>query len=231
LFLTYEIMTNDVWKSRYLDAYDKVLLNSDIYLAVRNFHVNAMKKCKIVLDSGAGTGNVTEELLKQGHVVYAIDTSKKALEILRKKCTKYDQRLKIYDISAEQLPFDNEKFDGVTSMFTAHFVDDFDKYLTEHYRVLRKNGIFAFTGRTSGENMKLVLESYENSLRKRDLFPKLAPEMNIMRKSILGKVSKIVKQGYASKETKKILENIEFKNIREFPNPYFGQCYSLIAHK
>ena len=59
-----------------------------------------MKKCKLVLDSGAGTGNVTEELLKKGHIVYAIDTSKKALDILREKCTKYDSKRKIYNINA-----------------------------------------------------------------------------------------------------------------------------------
>jgi ubiquinone/menaquinone biosynthesis C-methylase UbiE len=224
-------MTNKLWESRYLDAYDKVLLNSDIYLAVRNFHVNAMKKCKIVLDSGAGTGNVTEELLKQGRIVYVIDASKKALDILEKKCTKYDPKLKVYNRNAEELPFDNEKFDGITSMFTAHFVDDFDKYLAEHYRVLRKNGIFAFTGRTSGENMRLVLESYENSLRKGGLLPKLTPEMDIMSESILNKVSKIVKHGYTSEEMRKILEAIGFKKIQEFQNPYFGQCYSLIAYK
>ena len=50
-------MTSDIWESKYFDAYDKVLLNCDIYLAVRNFHVNAMKEVMLVLDSGCGTGN------------------------------------------------------------------------------------------------------------------------------------------------------------------------------
>ncbi|MCK5177004.1 MAG: hypothetical protein KAQ92_04725, partial [Candidatus Aenigmarchaeota archaeon] len=99
------------------------------------------------------------------------------------------------------------------------------------HRVLRKNGIFIFTGRSSGENMRLVLESYENSLRKRGLLQKYTLEMNIMSESILNKKCKIVKHSYTSEEMKKILEKIGFKNIQEFPNPYFGQCYSLIAQK
>ena len=74
---------DDVWESEYIDAYDKVLLNSDLYLTVRDFHVNSMEGCEKVLDSGCGTGNVTTELLKRGHKVYAIDPSIKSLEKLR----------------------------------------------------------------------------------------------------------------------------------------------------
>jgi ubiquinone/menaquinone biosynthesis C-methylase UbiE len=224
-------MVEDVWESRYLDAYDKVLLNSEIYLAVRDFHVNAMKGRRIVLDSGCGTGNVTVELLKRGHTVHAIDTSRKALDILGKKCLKHSQRLRVYNMSAERLPFEDNTFDGVTSMFVAHFVGDFEGYLKEHYRVLKPNGVFAFTGRTSGENIELVAESYENSLRKKGLLPKLEKEMEIMREDLLGKVSKIVKHPYTAEETKKVLQRIGFKEIHEFPNPYFGQCYSLLARK
>ena len=117
-------MKNDVWESKYFDAYDKVLLNSDIYLAVRDFHVNSMKNCHIVLDSGCGTGNVTLELLKRGHIVYAVDNSKKALDILRKKCAKYSKQLHIHNIDAKKLPFDDEVFDGVTSMFVVYYMDD-----------------------------------------------------------------------------------------------------------
>ncbi|MDI6825741.1 MAG: class I SAM-dependent methyltransferase [Candidatus Aenigmarchaeota archaeon] len=65
--------------------------------------------------------------------------------------TKYIERLHTHNISAEQLPFEDEMFDGITSMFVVHFVDDFEKYLKEHHRVLKKNGFFALTGRTSGE--------------------------------------------------------------------------------
>lgn len=224
-------MKNDIWESEYFGAYDKVMLNSDIYLAVRDFHIRAMKNCKTVLDSGCGTGNVTAQLLKKGYIVYAVDTSKKALEILSEKCQPNIQRLHIYNINAGDLPFEDRMFDGVTSMFVAHFVDDFQNYLREQYRVLKKNGIFALTGRVSGENMEQVIESYENSLRKRGLLPKYAREMNVVRESILNGVSKIVKHKYTAGEVIDLLGRIGFKEIQDVPNPYFGQCYSLIMRK
>ncbi len=224
-------MTSNVWESEYFDAYDKVLLNSDIYLFVRDFHINAMMDCQKVLDSGCGTGNVAIELLRQGKQVSAIDTSKKALETLEVKCACYNEKIRIFNLNAEQLPFEDNYFNGITSMFVVHFTNDLESYLKEHYRVLRKNGIFALTGRTSGENMELVVQSYEDSLRKRNLLPQLQKELDIMKEGILNGVSKIVKSGYTFHEMKTILEKTGFKEIQEFPNPYFGQCYSLLAKK
>ena len=36
---------------------------------------------------------------------------------------------------------------------------------------------------------------------------------------------------YGKDKVHALYEKIGFKNIQEFPNPYFGQCYSLIAQK
>lgn len=56
--------------------------------------------------------------------------------------------------------------------------------------------------------------------------------MKIVRESILHGVSKAVKHGYTAEEMKDILINrIGFKDVKEFDNPYFGQCYSLVARK
>lgn len=224
-------MTSDIWESKYLDAYGKVLLNCDIYLAVRDFHIDAMRQCEIVLDSGSGTGNVTRELLIQGKFVHAVDKSKKALQILEDKCKDYKERLKIYKINAEKLPFADETFNGITSMFVLNFVDDFEAYLREHYRVLRENGIFAISARKSAEKTELFLQSYEYSLRKRGLLPQLEREMEIIRKGNLGEVRTAIKHLHSPATIEEILRGIGFREIKEFPNPYFGERYSLVARK
>lgn len=96
------IMPENVWESRYFDVYDKILLNSDIYLAVRDFHTSAVSGHPLVLDSGCGTGNVTIELLKNKHSVHAIDTSRKALGILKNKCAINTEFLHICNTHALQ---------------------------------------------------------------------------------------------------------------------------------
>jgi len=228
-------MTN-VWESDYIEvAYDNVLSYSSIYLEVRDFHINAMNGCVAVLDSGCGTGSVAVELLKRGAVVYAVDTSRTALEILQRKCGPYRERLHVYNTTAERLSFlEDETLDGVTSMFVVHFVDDFDSYLREHFRVLKKGGIFALTGRTrgTGEDMNIIADSYKDDLRKAG---KLEEEgyrkaMGIMRERMVS-VGQSVKHGYTAEQMIEILTQIGFVDIQEHPNPYFGQCYSLTSRK
>ncbi|RLG14233.1 MAG: hypothetical protein DRN66_02580 [Candidatus Nanohalarchaeota archaeon] len=225
-------MADNVWESEYLDVYDTILLNSEIYMAVRNFHVNAMRWCRIVLDSCCGTGNTTVELLKKDHIVYAIDISEKSRSILRKKCAQYAHRIPLLNADARHLTeFKDEMFDGITSMFVVYYIDDYEAYLRETYRVLKKNGIFALTGRVSAKNMELILNSYKSSLKEKGLLHGLEPEFSKFKDKFFNNVTKAVINGRTFEEMKKILEKIEFKNIRKFPNPYFGQCYSLTAEK
>ncbi|MCK4730154.1 MAG: class I SAM-dependent methyltransferase [Candidatus Aenigmarchaeota archaeon] len=225
-------MASSVWESEYLEVYDTILLNSEIYLTVRDFHVNAMRGCPIILDSCCGTGNTTLELLKKGHIVYAIDQSKKARDILRKKCAQYANRLPILNADAKHLTeFEDEMFDGISSMFAVYYINDFEQYLREIYRILKPNGIFALTGRVSAKNMELILKSYENSLREKGLLPGLNPEFSIFRKKFLNNVTKAVINCHTFKEMSDLLKKIGFKNIWESSNPYLGQCYSLIAQK
>ncbi len=224
-------MSDEVWKSEYIDVYDKVLLNSDIYLVVRDFHINAMNNCDIVLDSGCGTGNVTNELLRQGKTVYAVDNSRKALDILKKKCSENKEKLYVYNLNAGELPLEDQKFDGITSMFVVYYITDYQKYLEETYRVLKDGGVLALTDRISSENMGFLLKSYEESLRKRGLLPKLEFEFKVFKENFSENVIKAVKKGHTFEETRSIMETLGFSGIKEYPNPYFGQCYSLIAHK
>jgi ubiquinone/menaquinone biosynthesis C-methylase UbiE len=220
-----------VWESSYLDAYDKILLNSDIYLAVRDFHVKAMADSHKVLDSGCGTGNVAIELLKKGHVVYAVDNSEKALGMLRKKCPQYADSLHVYKEDAGKLPFGNGMFDGITSMFVVYYLDRPEDCIKENYRVLKEDGVLALTGRASAENMEKVLRSYEESLRKRRLLEEVAPEFSIFKKKFMKGVTKAAANCQTYEEMKGMLQSTGFRNIRQFPNPYFGQCYSLVARK
>jgi len=221
----------DVWEGVYLDSYDTVVLNSDIYLQVRDLHVKAMASCDLVLDSGAGTGNVTVELLEQGKETFAADLSKKALGILQAKCRDLSGKLHIIRLNGRDLPFRDRSFDGISSMFTVHFVDDIQQYLKEHYRVLRRNGLLMLTWRVSGEDMEKVVCSYEESLERRNLLGVLKGEMDVVRRTILGKVSQALRHQCGPDEMRMALEEPGFHGFRAMNNPYFGQCHSLFMRK
>lgn len=155
-------MAADVWAMP-PGSLDRALNSSETYRATACFHVNALGRCGTVLDSGCGTGNVALRLLRRGKTVHAVDTNPDALEILEKKCAAYKKFLRVYNTSAEKLPFRDREFDGITSMFVANFVSDFEKYLSEHHRVLRENGFLALSsapGRNclTPEGMKRLLE-------------------------------------------------------------------------
>lgn len=89
-----------------------------------------------MLDSGCGDGYYTmgmyDTVCKYKNAeVYAIDVSKEALKIASRTCTK----VKFAVASAYKLPFTNESFDIVTSIFAPLAYNEF-------YRVLKKDGIF-----------------------------------------------------------------------------------------
>lgn len=89
-----------------------------------------------LLDSGCGDGYYTRGMCdilceKKNSVVYAIDVSKEALKIASKTC----KNAKFAVASAYRLPFENDSFDIVTSLFAPLAHDEF-------YRVLKKSGIF-----------------------------------------------------------------------------------------
>jgi ubiquinone/menaquinone biosynthesis C-methylase UbiE len=216
-------MTN---KNKLLTAYDNVLLNSDIYLTVRDVHVNALKNRQLILDSGCGTGNVTLELLKQNRVVYAADISKESLAMLKRKSLKYAQGLKIYNINIERkLPFENEKFDGLTSMFVIHLVKNVEKYFKEHYRILKSGGVFVLTGRMSKKNMERVFKSHENSLANRGLLTKYKKDLALINHRLVYEVDEIMEHTHSFEDIKKLLKKVGFQKIKRLKNPYFGQYY------
>lgn len=115
-------------------------LNKGYYDALKNNLCHEIKKYVkkgvSILDSGCGDGYYTAGMCdlvsgSEGGEVYAIDVSKEALKIAAKCCA--DAKLAV--ASAYKLPFTDESFDLVSSIFAPLAFDEF-------YRVLKKDGIF-----------------------------------------------------------------------------------------
>jgi len=94
-----------------------------------------------VLDVATGTGAVARELLTQkGCTVVGLDQSPEMLAEARRRLPK---EVKLVEASAEQLPFPDAAFDGLTFTYLLRYVDDPAAVLPELVRVVRPGGPIA----------------------------------------------------------------------------------------
>jgi SAM-dependent methyltransferase len=88
-----------------------------------------------VLELGAGTGKLTEQLVALGHDVHATDPDPKMLAVLEKHLPE----VRVSQATAEEIPAGDSSYDVVVSAQAFHWFDH-DKALPEIARVLRPRG-------------------------------------------------------------------------------------------
>lgn len=93
-----------------------------------------------LLDVGCGTGAHTAALSERGWAVTGVDTSQDMLRRAR------ERGIDVVEADAAALPFEDESFDAVVSMWTHTDVDDFAAVVREVARVLRQDGPFVYLG-------------------------------------------------------------------------------------
>ena len=103
-----------------------------------------LKNISNVLEIGCGVGITAAHLYNKYNMnVVGTDVDPKQI-MFAKKHQKESKRLKFMELDATILPFENQEFDMVISMFVLHHIGSWDKTLTEISRVLKPNGYFIF---------------------------------------------------------------------------------------
>ena len=96
------------------------------------------------MDVATGTGDVAFGFFKKYNVsVTGLDIAKNMIEISNKKAKKYSGIINFIVGDAENMEFDNNKFDALTISFGFRNVGSYDTALSEFYRVLNNNGKIA----------------------------------------------------------------------------------------
>ena len=100
-----------------------------------------IKKGDKVLDVGCGSGRHAFFLLEKGCNVAGVDISQKMLEISKEKAEKKKYPLSLFLADCNNLPFENESFDGVVSIYgpLTHIQNSIN-CVNEMMRVLKKGG-------------------------------------------------------------------------------------------
>ncbi len=146
-------MTRKVVKEKYREIGEDYY-NSRKYKTGRSYFYNEMLempttlkllgdvKNKKVLDLGCGPGLYAKKLSERGTKVKGIDLSRDLIKIAKRENPNIE--FKIGD--AENLPYKNSEFDIVLAALVLGHLSNWDKALSEINRVLKRGGIFVFSG-------------------------------------------------------------------------------------
>ena len=109
---------------------------------------------KLLLDVGCGSGHDAEYYASKGAKVHGIDLSEKEIEMATKKANGT-----FVVGSMNNLPYESNSFDLVTSVYALQASDDVPKALTEMIRVAKPGAIIQVTTKHPFRNL---LESHVN---------------------------------------------------------------------
>ena len=182
----------------------------------------------MILDSGAGTGNLTIRLLDEGHDVLAADNNRQGLSALRDKCREYKGLVvKNIDLS-KSLPIADETFDGITSSFVIPFVSNVDRYISENYRVLRFGGIMSLSALLPVHGlMEYVMSNDELESRAAGLLPRYQNAWEELWKTARANERIILGKKLTEYRLIKMLSCSGFK-VEVSPDRIYGQYVSLL---
>ncbi len=201
---------NDHWKN-HSRHYDEIITQNPRYLAMIEFHAGSLDGCDYVLDSGAGTGNLTFRLLAKGKRVCAVDNNPDMLDKLRNKCKDYADRLQIKKIDLTlPLEFANSTFAGIASSYVVPYVNN-PIYLSENFRVLRGGGVFSLSALMPERDISEFMMGFlEKILLSKGMLPEFQEQWERFKATSKTNEKMILERGIPKDELVKILNNLGF---------------------
>ncbi|MBN2425550.1 MAG: class I SAM-dependent methyltransferase [Calditrichaceae bacterium] len=126
-------------------TYDQQTLNYEYFApdAIFGMCYEFINPGEKLLDIGIGTGLSSRLFARAGLKVYGVDGSEQMLEACQVKGFAYD--LKCVDITETPWPYADRYFPYIISSGLLHFFSELDFAVKEVSRIIKTNGIFAFT--------------------------------------------------------------------------------------
>jgi ubiquinone/menaquinone biosynthesis C-methylase UbiE len=142
-------LDNSFWNEyfRLYDVLNRVCPYQDLLKSV--MAEMDLKQGKIVLDAGAGTGNLAVMIAKTGAEVVGLDSSEVGLDIFKKKLPA--SKAVLHDLK-HPIPFPDNSFDYICSINTLFAIDSVhrEKICREFYRLLKPGGKLIMTNLSKG---------------------------------------------------------------------------------
>jgi len=189
----------------------------------------------LILDAGAGTGNLSLDIRRRGGRVVALDSSREALEI----CLTKDRSIQVicHDLRSK-LPFSDNYFDKIVSVNTIFLIKPElrEDVIEEFYRVLKKNGkIILVNLKKDFRSLEIYHEHFRIIKKKEGLFEAIKQMLKFIVPSckLFYYAKKITGEHFSLKEGEQmgILQKIGFRKISKTEKVYANQAFLNIAYK
>lgn len=142
----YDWIHDEIWNKD-----EQKRLWASLKFAVAQIENNSFK----AMDFGAGTGNITEKLLRLGFHVTAIDISKEMCEVLKARNRKSVEtgKLKVVNVNFDKVDFE-ERFDLVAAYSVLHHLPDYIATVKKLSGVLKRGGVLYIDHETIPRQVK-----------------------------------------------------------------------------
>lgn len=166
------------------------------------------------LDIGCGTGNYLKALSDMGVSFTGADPSDTMLQEAKQK----NPNANLVKAKAEDLPFDNDSFDGGMGNFTLHHWDNIQKGLNEIYRILKPGGRFIFFSFTPQQLYGYWLHHYFPEMIR--ISSEVIPNEKFMKEMLLN-------AGFSAIETEKYFVPERLQDQFLYANKHHPEKYLL----
>jgi len=164
-----------------------------------------------ILDVATGSGDFIDTLmktLKDYDCFVGIDISRKDLESAKKRFR--DQPVRLMEMNAESLEFNDNSFDTVCMAYSLHHLERTDKVLAEMRRVLKPGG-----------NLIIQEEFFDGNQNEAQKTNLLQHAWEAQIDSLLGEIHKTT---LAKHEIEEIISNLQLELVEIFESTYPVGC-------
>ncbi|HUT11813.1 MAG TPA: class I SAM-dependent methyltransferase [Thermoguttaceae bacterium] len=182
------LLRADLMWTEYALSYDAVLRNTKIYrelldtLLGENGCIPAIPPAVRVLDLGAGTGNITKQLVDSSgeRLVFALESNRAMLDVLRSKCKPYlrsdDDGAGVVAVKQDinsLFGLQDDYFDCAILNNVTYSLEDPARCLRDTRRVLKPGGEVRISGPQKKSNLKRLFRQIRRDLQSNGKFEEL----------------------------------------------------------
>jgi SAM-dependent methyltransferase len=183
-----------------------------------------------VLELGAGTGNVTQQLLLRKCSVTAVENNPFMLEQMAAKGLRSNRKLTVLVESVENTEFDNRRnFDAAVAVNVAYALEDPLRCFRKVAEALKSGGIFALSTTHSNTNLDALLEAIKSDLVLQEKFDEYREHYERL-VSVNRAIEKTIAKRYSLEQYIEWLVETGFEIVRSEPR-YFDAVQVIHARK